>query len=262
LGIKVPESVENSSLGRPIKVNTQALLGYEYFWVDTFRGLRDGNPQVESNLLAPSGMFIKRSGQGEQQVHIAEVGKKSRIVKEPKFNTTPDEKRRWQSRVHDLESQFEKDQFTLARVSFDAVPSERLLWEALKRAQTATQVRKICTRSRIWLKPRLEFPNGDFFEYWPWRRVLYRDAEKFCDAKCDLRYPQRDKRKSGDYRRIEFLSRVMAGLTMRLAPSTAVEVLRKLKHPQQCPCWRCRLRIAPRYRRSLAHLLIHGDWFR
>jgi hypothetical protein len=238
------------------------LLDYEYLWVDTFRGLRDGNPQLESNSLAPSGMLIKRSGQAGQQVYIEEAGKKPRVVREPKFSTTPDEKRRWQSRVRNLESKFEKDRFSTGRISVGAIPSERPLWEALKRAQTATQVRKICTRSRIWLKPRLDFPNGDFIEYWPWRRVLYRDAEKFCRAKFDLRYPRRDKRESGDYRRIEFLSRVMAGLTMRLAHSTAVEALRKMKHPQECSCWRCRLRIAPCYRRSLAHLLTHGDWFR
>jgi hypothetical protein len=243
-------------------MNLQVLLDYEYFWVDTFRGLRDGNPQVETNSLAASGMLIKRSGQGGQQVYIEEVGTKPRVVKEPKFNSTPDEKRRWRSRVNDLETQFEKDRFGTRRVSVDAIPSERPLWEALKRAQTVTQVRRICTRSKIWLKPRLDFPNGDFMEYWPWRRVLYRDAEKFCRAKLDLRYPRHDKRKSGDYRRIEFLSRVMAGLTMQLAASTAVEALRKMKHPQECSCWRCRLRIAPRYRRSLAHLLIHGDWFR
>jgi hypothetical protein len=142
------------------------------------------------------------------------------------------------------------------------IASERPLWDALKRAETASQVRKICTRSKIWLNPRIEFPDGGFAEYWPWRRVLYRDAEKFCQAKLDLRYPRLDKRESGDYRRIEFLSRVMAGLTMRLAPSTAVETLRKMKHPQHCSCWRCYLEIAPRYRRSLAHLLTHGDWFR
>jgi len=258
----MPEHAENSGVGRPKKINIQELLNYEYFWVETFRGLRDGNPQVEISLLAPSGLFIKRSGRGRQQVYIEEAGKKPRVVKEPKFDTTPDEKRRWQSRVHNLESQFEKDRFSTRTNIVAAIPSERPLWEALKRAQTATQVRKICTRSKIWLRPRLEFPDGGFMEYWQWRTVLYRDAEKFCQAKLDLRYPRHDKRKSGDYRRIEFLSRVMAGLTMRLAASTAVEALRKMKHLQECSCWRCISRIAPRYRRSLAHLLMHGDWFR
>jgi hypothetical protein len=258
----VPQSTENRGIGRPITIDVQQLLGFEYLWVDTFRGLRDGNPQVESDAPAASSMFIKSSGKGRQQVYMARAGKKPRVVKEPKFDTTPDEKLRWQSRVRDAESQFEKDNFGSVRINIAAIPSEGRLWEALKRAQTATQVRKICTRSKIWLRPRLEFPSGGFMEPWPWRRVLYRDAEKFCEAKFDLRYPRRDRRNSGDYRRIEFLARVMAGLTMRLAPSTAVETLRKMKHSPQCPCWRCRLKIAPRYRRSLAHLLIHGDWFR
>ena len=256
------QSAENRGLGRPIKIDTLTLLGFEYLWVDTFRGLRDGNPRVESGAPAAASMFIKSSGKGRQQIYTEGAGKKPRVVKEPKFDTTPDEKRLWRSRVHDVESQFEKDKFSSLRINVAAIPSERQLWEALKRAQTATQVRKICTRSKIWLKPRLEFPSGGFIEYWPWRRVLYRDAERFCEAKCDSRYPRRDRRKSGDYRRIEFLARVMAGLTMRLAPSTAVETLRKMKHAPQCSCWRCTMRIAPRSRRSLAHLLTHQEWFR
>jgi hypothetical protein len=260
--MKVSQSTENRGIGRPIKIDAQQLLVFEYLWVDTFRGLRDGNPQVESDAPAASSMFIKSSGKGRQQVYMEGAGKKPRVVKEPKFDTTPDEKRRWRTQVQDVESQFEKDKFSSVRINVAAIPSERRLWEALKLAQTATQVRKICTRSKIWLKPRMEFPGGGFIEYWPWRRVLYRDAERFCEAKRDTRYPRRDTRTSGDYRRIEFLARVMAGLTMRLAPSTAVETLRKMKHVPQCPCWRCEKRIAPRSRRSLAHLLTNGDWFR
>lgn len=260
--MKVSQSAENRGLGRPIKMDVLMLLGFEYLWVDTFRGLRDGNPQVQTDAPPASSMFIKSSGKGTQQIYIEGAGKKSRLVKQPKFDPTPDEKRLWQSRVRDVESQFEKDKFGSVRIDIAAIPSERQLWQALKRAQTATQVRRICTRSRIWLKPRLEFPGGGFIEHWPWRRVLYRDAERFCEAKRDTRYPRRDTRTSGDYRRIEFLARVMAGLTMRLAPSTAVETLRKMKHVPQCSCWRCQKRIAPSYRRSLAHLLTNGDWFR
>ena len=85
------------------------LLGFEYLWVDTFRGLRDGNPQVQTDAPPASSMFIKSSGKGTQQIYIEGAGKKPRLVKQPKFDTTPDEKRLWQSRVRDVESQFEKE---------------------------------------------------------------------------------------------------------------------------------------------------------
>ena len=119
---------------------------------------------------------------------------------------------------HQGHDQFEEAMLNPApvRIKVAAIPSESRLWEALKRADTATQVRRIYSQSKIWLKPRLEFPNGRFIEYWPFRRILYKRAEAFCRAKLDPRYPGRDQRKSGDYRRVEYLARVMAGLTVRL----------------------------------------------
>jgi hypothetical protein len=262
LGMKVTQPIENKPFGRPRRSNVELLLNYEYLWVDTLRGLRDGNPEVETETRAGGSLFIKSSGQGPEWVHVATPGKKPRIVRQQKFGRTPDEIRHWRARAKKEEDQFEKDVSSPVRVITPPIPSERRLWEALKRAGTATQVRRICSRSKRWLKPRLEFGSGSFMEPWPFRRVLYRDAEKFCRAKFDPRYPRQDNRKSGDYRRIEYLARVLAGLTLRLAPSTAVEMLRKMKHPEECECWRCMRRIAPRYRRSLAHLLSNGDWFR
>ncbi len=236
---------------------------YEYLWVDTFRGLRDGNPEIET-WVRSGGAFIKKSGTGQQQVFIQKFGDMPRVITQPKFSTTPDELRTWKMRVQEEEDQFEADMMSLTSLPFTApaIPAERGLWEALKRAETGAQVRRICKRSKIWLKTRRDFPGGGFADYWYWRRVLYERAEEFCRAKLDARYPSRDQRKSGDYRRIEYLARVMAGLTLRLAPSTAVEIIRKLKHSAACSCWRCRFRIAPRYPTSLAVFLSCGDWFR
>jgi hypothetical protein len=264
LGMKVPQSAEKKHFGRPRRSDANLLLAFEALWVETLRGLRDGSPEVETTTLAGTGMFIKRSGEGPEQLYIERAGEKTRVIRQPKFDTTPDEKRRWRSRVQEEQVQFEQATLHPApvRVRVPAIPSERRLWEALKRAKTSTQVRRIYSRSKVWLKPRLEFPDGGFIEHWPFRRVLYREAERFCRSKLDPRYPSRDQRKSGDYRRVEYLARVMAGLTVRLAPTTAVEMLRKMKHQKHCHCWRCLRRIAPRYRRSLAHLLAHGDWFR
>lgn len=262
--MKLSQPIEKRLPGRPKKASEEELLRYEGLWVDTFRGLRDGNPEIETEVAAVPSMFIKRSGSGQEQLYIEGFGKPPRVIRQPKFSTTPDELRSWRSRVQKEEDQFESaiHNPVPVRVNVAAIPSERRLWEALKRARTAAQVRRVYSQSKIWLKPRQEFPGGGFAEYWPFRRILYRDAEAFCQAKLDPRYPVRDRRKSGDYRRVEYLARVMAGLTVRLAPSTAVEILRKMKHTEQCMCWRCILRIAPRHPISLARYLAEGNWFR
>ena len=264
LGMKLSQPTEKRLPGRPKEASEAELLRYEALWVDTFRGLRDGNPEIETEVPAGSSMFIKRSGPGQEQLYIEGFGKPPRVIRQPKFSTTPDELRSWRSRVQKEQDQFEEAMLDPApvRAKVAAIPSERRLWEALKRADNATRVRRIYSQSNIWLKPRLEFPGGGFIEHWPFRRILYRDAEAFCLAKLDPRYPGRDQRKSGDYRRVEYLARVMAGLTVRLAPSTAVEMLRKMNHTEQCTCWRCLMKIAPRYPISLARFLAEGNWFR
>lgn len=260
------QTTENRRVGGPRFLDADArnglLLNYEFHWVDTFRGLRDGNPEIETETFAGGRMFIKRSGPGPEEIYVVKAGEKPRKIRQPKFSTTPDETRRWRSRVREEEEKFEENGVATRTIRVDAIPSERRLWEALLRAKTGSQVRRIYSQSRIWLKPRKEFPDGGYAEYWPFRRVLYRDAEQFCRAKLDPRYPGCDQRDSGDHRRIEYLARVMAGLTVRLAPSTGVEILRKLKHLDQCSCWRCMLKIAPRHPRSLASLLASGEWFR
>lgn len=260
--MKLEQPIEKKRPGRPRETSHEELLRYEGLWVDTFRGLRDGNPEIETVIPARWATFVKSSGQGRERLQINVAGEPPHTVLQPKFTTTPDEIRHWRSRVQSEQDQFEQAIGSPVLVNVPPIPSERQLWEALKRARTAAQVRRICSRSKIWLRPREEFPGGGFAEYWPFRRVLYRDAAEFCRAKLDPRYPRRDQRKSGDYRRIEYLARVMAGLTVWLAPSTAVDMLRKLKHAEQCMCWRCILRIAPRYPISLARFLAEGRLFR
>jgi len=165
--------------GRPKEASEAELLRYEALWVDTFRGLRDGNPEIETEVPAGSSMFIKRSGPGQEQLYIEGFGKPPRVIRQPKFSTTPDELRSWRSRVQKEQDQFEEAMLDPApvRAKVAAIPSERRLWEALKRADNATRVRRIYSQSNIWLKPRLEFPGGGFIEHWPFRRILYRDAE-------------------------------------------------------------------------------------
>src|SRR2546430_1871895 len=262
--MKVSQTIEKKLPGRPKEASGEELLRYEGLWVDTFRGLRDGNPEGETEIAAVPSLFIKRSGAGQEQLYIEGFGKPPSVIRQQKFSTTPDELRTWRSRVQKERDQFEEAMLNPApvRIKVAAIPSESRLWAALKRAETATQVRRIYSQSKIWLKPRLEFPNGRFIEYWPFRRILYKGAEAFCRAKLDPRYPGRDQRKSGDYRRVEYLARVMAGLTRRVAPSTSVEKLRKIKNTEQSICWGCLMQIAPRYPISLARFLAEGNWFR
>src|SRR5262249_27220193 len=141
-----------------------------------------------------------------------------------------------------------------------ATPNERDLWEALKRARTASQVRRIYARSKIWLVHRMDFPSGGYIDWsWsPFPKALYDHAADFCRAKLDPRYPARDKRESGDYRRIEYLARAMAGVSLLkpISRSYSVELLRKLKHLDICECWRCRYQIAPRFPRTLVQFLM------
>lgn len=253
--MKLPHPAESKRRGRRRKAADEELLRYEGLWVDTFTGLRDGTPETETVIHARSGMFVKSSGGERERVYSHVPGEAPRVALEPRFSTTPNEKRRWKLRTQEEEKQFEKTILTPHVDIAPAIPAERNLWEALKRAQTPAQVRRICSRSKIWLRPRIEFPSGGFAEYWPFRRVLYQRAQEFCRAKLDPRYPGRDQRASGDYRRIEYLARVLAGLTVGLSPSTAVERLRKMKHPEGCECWRCSLGIGSQNDKTLVQLL-------
>lgn len=240
------------------------LLGYESAWVEIFCNLRDGLPETEREIRGTSGVSIKASGgQAREQVNIIISGAVARAIRRPKLTTTPDEIRSWRTQVKKVEENFERvttgEEATMARVA--EFPAERRLWESLKRARTAVQVRRIYSRSNLWLKPRREFPDGSYMDwsFLPYPRALYEHAESFCRAKLDRRYPGRDERSSGDYRRIEYLARVMAGLSLPkpISPSYSIELLRKLKHSAECSCWRCELKIAPRYRRSLARFLLN-----
>jgi hypothetical protein len=135
LGIKLKQSTYNKGVGRPRGASDDDLLRSEGLWVDTFRGLRDGNPEIETEVPAVPSMFIKRSGPGQEQLYIEGFGKPPRVIRQPKFSTTPDELLSWRSRVQKEQEQF--DQAILnpvpARITAAAIPSERQLWEALKR---------------------------------------------------------------------------------------------------------------------------------
>lgn len=271
LGINVVQRVDNGErAGRKI-ADAEELLIQEEAWVSTFVGLRDGVPECDWEVpggYGPAMLIKSKREDGRRRLQVLRPGKtansnptKTVDISLPRFATEPSDIHNWHERVEQKESDF--DDFVkgkkAVKVKYAAKPAERHLFDALMRAKTAAQVRRICRRSEIWLKYRWEFGGDHFFESpSACPRVLYERAEDFCQGKLDPRYPALDKRPSGDYRRIEHLARVMAGasLVKSIAPSYAVELLRKMKHSTKCCCWRCMLRIAPRYRRSLVQFLI------
>ena len=156
------QPIEKRPRGIPKRLDVDMLLRFEGLWVDTFRGLRDGNPEFDTEAMAGGGMFIKHSSAGSmfinrripgpEQLYILNAGKEPRTIRQSKFDTT-DEKRHWRSRAKKEEDQFEEANTTSRPMKVTAIRSERRLWEALKRADTAAKVRRICSRSKIWLKP-------------------------------------------------------------------------------------------------------------
>jgi hypothetical protein len=247
------QPIEHKGRGRPSPIGIEELLRYEGVWVFDLCGMRDGafNPEAE---IPMSGYYVKASGQPQESISISVPGKLSRTVKQPKLSTTPKEIQDWKEQTELEEARFQEALNKRVTVPVYTL-AERNLWEALKDAKTASTVRRICSLSKIWLNPRLEAPDGGFIEYWPWRRMLYKCAEEFCQAKLDSRYPARDQRESGDYHRIEYLARSLSGLTLGGTAPTAVDRLRKFKHPDQCFCWRCIVGIAPRFSKTLAEYL-------
>jgi len=118
--------------------------------------------------------------------------------------------------------------------------SEPQVWRALVAARTAADVRKACRKSERWLNPQW---GGR-----PYVQDLYDQAERFIRAKQDVYYPRRD---TGDVKRVIFFARAMAGITLGLSASTAVDRLRKLKHGRGCPCVQCDLKRWDRIERQV-----------
>jgi hypothetical protein len=239
------------------------LLFYEYAWVMIFLQLREGSLQTEEDVPGGRGVaiFMKSSGRDRETLQVLRSGEKP--LKLSVHKALADDQS-WRARVAKEEKKF-NDLATgknSVKVVSPAIAAERELWEALKRARTAAQVRRICNQSCYWLKWKWEREwhgkRSHFESPSPCPRALYDHAKAFCRAKRDPRYPSRDRRESGDYRRIEYLARVMAGLSLvkPIPPATAVDLLRKMNHPEKCVCWRCKLKLAPRFReRSLARFL-------
>jgi hypothetical protein len=79
--------------------------------------------------------------------------------------------------------------------------------------------------------------------------VLLNHAREFCYSKGNVRYPRAglllrsQNRPSSEGKRGDYLARVMAGLSLPkpLSCATAVDLLRKFKHTENCSCWHCKV---------------------
>lgn len=201
--------------------------------------MRNGLPEVE--IESPGGescanLLKGTDEQGNRILRVWHQGKDQNY--DVGLATEPGEIHRWAKNAEREEMEFnEIATFKIAlKIRQPAIPAERRLFDALLEADDGAVVRRICRRSNHWLKYRWDFPHGHFWESpWPCPRALYERAYKFCQAKMDPRYPARDERESGDVRRIKYLARVMAGLSLPqpISPSYAV---RKNKYPDLvCP---------------------------
>jgi hypothetical protein len=106
---------------------------------------------------------------------------------------------------------------------------EHALWQRLLDATTAEQIRSVCDESPCWLNPK----RGSILFY----DVLCRNAESFLAAKQDPRWSKSD-RPTNQGRRIRFLARSMAGITMGISIRTAQDLLAKTEKAKLAAVYR------------------------
>ncbi len=137
----------------------------------------------------------------------------------------------WRKRDKAHWAELRKGRIVETRIRFTrSVPGEVHIWNALKQAETPEEVRAAYAMSKYWFNPKW---HGRVYV-----TRIYEHAGLVIKAKNDSRYPRSD-RPSSDDKRLEFFSVVMAGLTEERSPLTAVDLLRKYEHSDECYCRRC-----------------------
>ncbi len=200
------------------KAHIATLLWWESRWRHTFEGLRAGWPRPSEGWALPDRQLPPPDYRVSKD-RLVEFLIKLRLQVEhgptPKHVTTPEEIRQWrkQSRKKLAKKQIEV---------WDPPghPPEPDIWERLKRATNPEQVRTICSQSRHWLNAKRSELG----------QILYKCAEQLLEAKADPAYPHSE-RGSSEKKRIQFLARAMAGVSVGMSPATGVDLLRKAKVP-------------------------------
>ena len=128
--------------------------------------------------------------------------------------------------IHDWEKRLREEFLSHLRIEThvpETVPPELDLWNRLKGARSASEVQRICRQSQ-W-RSRLT--------------MLNENAAMFRKALRSTRYPRKAQTK--DDQRLLYCARVLAGIACRVPFETAIDKLRRLKHPKMtvCKCVEC-----------------------
>ena len=201
--------------GRPKRdpALTSQLLNWEFRWQIVFAVLREGGPAWDTSLADPKTAGLKWRAP-------------------PAGFRTEDERRFWErhykAHVKEADEEFTEK---VVRAEPRDIPAAPELWKLLSDPHTGpAAVRRAC--------------DSSYLKRWGpgYAALLQRHAEKLCGAKRNARYP-RSNRKSSEDKRAAILARFMAGLSLPkpISPVTAEDLLRKIKHPRSCTCWRCNL---------------------
>lgn len=223
--------LKNRGKPKPPPKNIEELLSYESFWYFCLHGLRDGKGEGKSITHQPILLVHSHADSRDNETLTIWQGNEVSYSKTLHKELAQDDiwKEKWDKLKHDAESRE-------AITQVPPTPDERPLWECLKRARTAAEVRRAYSRSKHWLLKnedcRKEFRdsagNLKGFQFFPPPTYpLYDHAEEFCKAKLDPRYPRGDSVRSDDTR-IEYLARVLAGLSLwkPKKPSYSEKILR------------------------------------
>jgi hypothetical protein len=200
------------------KAHIATLLWWESRWRHTFEALRAGWPRPSQGWALPDGQLPLPDYRVTKD-RLVEFLRKLILQAEqgprPKHVTTPEE-----IRQHRKRSRKKLANKQIEVWDPPGHPAEPDIWERLKRATKPQQVRRVCSQSRHWLNPKRSELG----------RILYKHADQFLEAKADPAYP-RSERGSSENKRIQFLARAMAGVSVGMSPATGVDLLRKAKVP-------------------------------
>jgi hypothetical protein len=236
--------------GRPKIVNELLLEQFSRWWFNTLEGMRDGRPgfrtftipSVSIAILRKSfkeGLAVARLAVGPTYIHIvatdpAEVDllqKLSEAETATQVKLACKQSRMWKEKEYVREIFNKANEFIRNNATRDVTGKSRQaeprIWGRLLRAETVNQVRSTAYSSRYWLNPRRR--GGRV-----WLRVLSKQADQFLRAKEDPRYP-RSNRPSSEDKKLRYLARALAGISLGVSYRTAVDLLEKtrgdLKNP-------------------------------
>lgn len=210
--------VEKAKRGRPIKLTDQLrsdLVFTEGVCATFLRSLRDGSEGIESSVYGSAQMIHTHGADGES-ITLDFHG--NRIIAESG------------RRISAATGQAKLDEHRRGLVTrfFEAVwstPSDRRIFEILTRpANNVQQVRKVL-RKYLPYEVKTEVTIDVHHATSPILKALHERTDEFCRSKVDARYP---KAKWSDDERIQYLSRVWAGLSLGLSASYSEKILREL----------------------------------